>query len=241
MLQIPETLKKYASFLQSTRLPCNEISFEIEDTLPWESKLGGCPYLEDLKDYPLDTNEQPMIFLAQINFSEMPPLPDFPTEGILQFFIANDDLLGLDGDYTLRYYKKWRKENLVLENPYEEDYMDFAPFSQPGKIKFTPREMPITAECDRFIQQFPDDLPEQEELFNFCYAEGCRVGGYPNFVQNAPAYYDDGTCDVLLLQLDIDDTCGIMFGDAGNCNFFISKEDLKALDFSKAEYEWQCC
>lgn len=29
--------------------------------------------------------------------------------------------------------------------------------------------------------------------------------------------------------------------DAGNCNFFIKEEDLKNRDFSKVEYDWQCC
>ena len=37
------------------------------------------------------------------------------------------------------------------------------------------------------------------------------------------------------------DVCGIMFGDSGNCNFFISKEDLVKKDFSNVVYDWQCC
>lgn len=39
----------------------------------------------------------------------------------------------------------------------------------------------------------------------------------------------------------IDDTCGIMFGDSGNCTFLISKENLQKCDFSQVEYDWQCC
>lgn len=57
-------------------------------------------------------------------------------------------------------------------------------------------------------------------------------------MQEEPAYCEE--YNILLLQLDIDDTCGIMFGDSGNCNFFISEEDLKNRDFSKVEYDWQC-
>jgi len=65
--------------------------------------------------------------------------------------------------------------------------------------------------------------------------------GYPLFVQSAPAYYDDGEYDTVLLQLDCEDECGIIFGDAGNCYFLISKEDLKKRSFDNVEYGWQCC
>ncbi len=47
--------------------------------------------------------------------------------------------------------------------------------------------------------------------------------------------------NVLLLQLDIDDETGIMFGDSGNCTFLISREALQKCDFSEVEYDWQCC
>lgn len=46
---------------------------------------------------------------------------------------------------------------------------------------------------------------------------------------------------MLLLQLDVEDECGIMFGDSGNCVFLISKEDLKNRNFDNVQYEWQCC
>lgn len=39
--------------------------------------------------------------LAQINFSEVPQMKDFPTKGILQFFIDSDDLYGGDFDEPL--------------------------------------------------------------------------------------------------------------------------------------------
>ncbi len=68
-----------------------------------------------------------------------------------------------------------------------------------------------------------------------------KIGGYPLFVQQSPEYYDDGEYDTLLLQLDCEDECGIMFGDAGNCFFLISKEDLKNRRFDRVEYGWQCC
>ena len=37
------------------------------------------------------------------------------------------------------------------------------------------------------------------------------------------------------------DDSEIMWGDSGVCNFFISDEDLKALNFDRVLYNWDCC
>lgn len=95
-MKIPEKLKKYEKELISTEKPAVDITFKCKDTLPWESKCGGCPYLERAEDYPRDKDGKPMMFLAQINFDEMPSLEDFPEHGLLQFYIGDDDCFGLD-------------------------------------------------------------------------------------------------------------------------------------------------
>ena len=43
----------------------------------------------------------------------------------------------------------------------------------------------------------------------------------------------------LLFQLDSDD--GVMWGDCGVGNFFITDADLKRRDFSRVLYNWDCC
>jgi uncharacterized protein YwqG len=48
--------------------------------------------------YPLDSNGNPLALLAQFNFAEIPSLPNFPDKGILQFYIAADDLYGMNFD-----------------------------------------------------------------------------------------------------------------------------------------------
>lgn len=193
----------------------------------------------------MGANGRPMMFFAQINLEEMEPLPDFPTEGLLQFYVEDSELYGLEEACVVRYIPTYRKdtEGLVQENPYQEHYEDMEPFYKPGKISFSRKIEPIGTECEEFQKKFYDKVTEEEwnALYEFCDASGCKVGGYPYFVQNPLPYYEDGTADVLLLQLDIEDTCGIMFGDSGNCNFFISREDLRNRDFSNVEYDWQCC
>lgn len=52
--EVPELFKEYEEIIRKSIRKSNEITFSAEDTKPWESKLGGCPYLENLEEYPLD-------------------------------------------------------------------------------------------------------------------------------------------------------------------------------------------
>ncbi|STZ09024.1 Domain of uncharacterised function (DUF1963) [Moraxella caprae] len=65
---------------------------ENSPTTLFQSKVGGKPYLPIGMEYPKNRKTgNPLTLLAQINFAEMPPLPDYPTKGILQFFVDRDD------------------------------------------------------------------------------------------------------------------------------------------------------
>lgn len=245
MKGIPEILKPFEEFLKSTEKPAVSITFEKGKTLPWESKCGGCPYLESVEDYPRDTEGKPMMFLAQINFDDMPHLDGYPESGLMQFFIGDDDYLGLDSGCKVIYLPEYTKDasKLLAENPFEQDYLERAPYRREGRMKFTPNTMPIGTECAAFGDKFYKKVTDEEwdALYDVCYPQGCFVGGYPLFVQNSPEYYDSGEFDVVLLQLDCEDECGIMFGDAGSCVFLISKDDLEKRCFDNVQYEWQCC
>ena len=120
-------------------------------------------------------------------------------------------------------------------NPFHNQYKNYEPFDTNCRNILHERKMFISSDVEKFDEMFYDrlSLDEYDQLYDICHAEESRVGGYPMFVQNSPSYYDDGTVDILLLQLDVDGTSGLMFGDGGNCCFFISKQDLKNLDFSK--------
>lgn len=241
---LPEIIEKYRIELEATLKDTYEITFSLEETKPWESKLGGCPYLENLDDYPIGVNGRPMIFIAQINLEEMPPIEDFPEKGIIQFFVVDCELYGLDEKCKVRYIENFIKdeEKLVRDNPFHESYQYMEPFDRAGKMNFEHKQMIITSSVEEYNDIFFDKMTEEENdgLFDVCEGTGSRVGGYPYFLQGEPPCYSDGY-NVLLLQLDIDDECGIMFGDSGNCNFFISKEDLIKREFSNVVYDWQCC
>ena len=83
----------YRDSLLASARPCAAITLRPCETLtntltPWQSKLGGLPYLPHEADYPHDSQGRPLYLLAQINCAEVPPLPDFPHRGMLQFFIS---------------------------------------------------------------------------------------------------------------------------------------------------------
>ena len=244
-MKIPTNLKKYEEYLKSTEKAAVDIKFKCMETLPWDSKCGGCPYLEKEEDYPRDKNGDPMMFLAQINFDDMPPLEGFPEHGLLQFYFGDDDNFGLDSPCKVVYIPEYKKDEdaLLSENPFEDDYVGETPFYDEGKMKFKSTTMPISADCRAFRDKFFGNVTnsEMDKLCKICCAEGSHIGGYPLFVQCSLPCYDDGKIDVVLLQLDCDDECGIEFGDSGNCVFLISKEDLKARNFDNVVFDWQCC
>lgn len=45
-MELPVIIEKNSEKLEKTMKASNEIIFSLEDTKPWESKSGGCPYLE---------------------------------------------------------------------------------------------------------------------------------------------------------------------------------------------------
>lgn len=79
--------------------PAAEIDLLPGDSLlPWQSCIGGRPYFPQGVAYPHDAAGRPLQLLAQIHFAEMPPLPDYPRSGLLQFFIGCSDLWGMNLD-----------------------------------------------------------------------------------------------------------------------------------------------
>lgn len=94
---IQEILEKLK---QETGILYNKILLKHKICTRYHSKVGGAPYLPKGIEYPrVESGEKkgkPLRLLAQINFEEMPPLEDFPTKGILQFFILDDEMYGIE-------------------------------------------------------------------------------------------------------------------------------------------------
>ena len=243
MLELPEKLEHLRETITATLRSTNVLHYTATSTKPWESKLGGCPYLTSESDYPRDEYGEPMLFLAQINLSEMPPLPSFPTKGLLQFYIVNDEFYGLEQPCKVIYLEHYEtdEEKLLRENPYQRRIRKHLPFKKECRITFESTVMPPTTDEPLFAELRRElDREERKALTAFCEGSGSRVGGYPYFIQGPVWVYESGEKRILLLQLDCDDESGLMFGDGGNCQFLIAEEDLKNKDFSDVAYDWAC-
>ncbi len=229
------------------------------------SKFIGTPYFPKTMEYPKDSQNQPMILLAQLNFAETPPLENYPIEGILQFFIsANHDYFGSDMD-SYDYFGKLTNKNedvnykiiyhsVIIENlsQVETPIFNFEetnlPIDTEHEIKFTLEDeyAPISDWRHRsyFSKAEYDILYNDDDLLdkycNSITSLGHKIGGYANFTQEDPRSDEWGSDYILLFQMDsIGDH--IMWGDVGVANFFITEKDLKNKDFSHVFYTWDCC
>lgn len=264
--ELREFLSQYEQALQASIQPYVQIKFAPQPELtPWQSKLGGTPYLPLEELYPLDEDGQPLEFLAQLNFTEVPALPNFPTQGILQFYISgNHDLYGANfeqlsdrDNFRLVYFPEIinRKQALVQDFSFLPEFEN-SPFSGSAALRFTPKFAPVSVGDYRFeeylgfkVLDLGDQLG-QEYYETFGYGQGHRIGGYPGFTQEDPRSWQKSyrNYDCLLLQFDSDEVTAetgesvdLMWGDAGIANFFITSAALAKLDFSEVLFNWDCC
>ena len=83
-----------------------EFDTEITPTI-FDSKVGGLPYWDPEKTYPTDSNGKKMYLLAQINFDQDKATSPLPQGGMLQFFVGDDEMYGLDFNHPTE-QKDWR-------------------------------------------------------------------------------------------------------------------------------------
>jgi uncharacterized protein YwqG len=261
---LPSELDPYKELILSTKKEFVSIELQKKDNLSFiTSKVGGVGYLPLGTEYPRSKSGEYLALLAQINFSEMPPLENYPREGILQFYIAEDDY-GMDYDNLLEGDIKVIFHKTIEAHQSDFSFLDdfradsILPINPDIELKmnFTLDAIVISAEDFRFEKVFDknfydffDSLGENGEAlfenYQKIFGEALhKVGGYPYFTQEDPRYYVENNYQdytELLFQLDSDDAENeILWGDVGIGNFFIKPEDLKKRDFSKVLYTWDC-
>ena len=112
-LRFNEDIKKAVlDILEKNKKSMIKISLSDDKANLFQSKFGGIPYLPKNVGAPKNKENEQLTLLAQINIEELPKNNIYPMEeGILQFWILNDDVLGLDYDthlgdgYKVVYYK----------------------------------------------------------------------------------------------------------------------------------------
>lgn len=259
-LSVPRALLPHWPQIQATALPFAEITATpTEQPEITGSHFGYYPRLPIGYSYPVDAAGNYLYPLAQINLSQVPQLPGYPTSGYLQFYIGADDLMGIDFD-DMRSQKNSRvlffEESEV--QAYQEDFsflhevmnVEYPIVPKPRTLSFKLKNDYIGLNDIRY-QHGPLKIGEwtaehkeiENELEEFFYDEfscdGHKVGGYAYFTQYDPREHVAGTENyILLLQVDSDDD--ICWGDVGVANFFIHPDDLARKDFSKVLYSWDC-
>jgi len=258
---------------ETTSLPCLRVEMTGGPTGVFDSKFGGKPYLPPGFDYPVNTNphteHKPLKLLAQLNFGHLPRLPGFPTQGILQFYIANqedEDTFGLDLDnltqqsaFRVVYHSDViEDESRLLEPPPETHASYYFPLEKDSRIEVTMATQPMPSTDFRFDVAFMDayrqviptqaaasfDLPEAviehiDEVLRV-KSTGHRIGGYPFFTQTDPREDDETLRDHTVMLLQIDSDDEVCWGDVGVANFFITPDALARRDFSNVIYTWDC-
>ena len=264
-IDLPSELFNYKDRIKATIKPFIEIKAKSDNNLRlWQSKFSGFPYFPKGLQYPTDTKGQAMFLLAQINFSETPKLEMFPEKGILQFYISNgSDIYGAcfenparqNGFKVLFFPEVIEDDHLLIT---EFDFLpkpDMLPIENQSSLIFNLGYAPIPVVDYHFeptilnidskskyelFGKYKKVYEEYEKLF---HSEGHKLGGYPYFTQNDPREFETyrGEEYRLLFQMDTDDEAGIMWGDCGVANFFISEQDLENKNFSRVLYNWDCC
>ncbi|MBL7774465.1 MAG: DUF1963 domain-containing protein [Saprospiraceae bacterium] len=256
--QLPAALEPFREQLLATRLPfVRAIAQAARPTTWWESKVGGLPYLPKGTPYPTAPDGRPLFFLAQLNFADMPRLEPFPEQGILQFYIYDDDLYGMDFDdgenpdtFRVLFFPNPSEYAGELQADFPEftDY-DLLPHhpekSHPLRFELTEELAPPTDY--RFWQQFgagffqqfgEQEWEVQNETVRTLRSQGHKIGGYAYFTQDDPRRPDDPM--LLLFQLDSDELMDLMWGDMGVGHFFIREADLRNRNFRRVLYDWDC-
>ncbi|MFR3039846.1 YwqG family protein [Ruminococcus callidus] len=255
--------------LQKTAIPYMKL--QLTDTKPslFDSKVGGIGYVPRDAKIPEDSEGVQLRLLAQIDCAEI-TLEDFPHQGLLQFWILNDDVSGLNFDdntlqdtFRVLYFKEpdrtvTEKEICEKVQDSSSDEEDYFPVRGCYGLAFSAGVDTISSGDYRFencikklVRQDYSEKAESllENIDDFMdengkdWGGGHKIGGYPGFTQWDPRGEGDSH-DMLLFQLDSDchnSKDRVLWGDCGIGNFFINREKLKSCDFSDVIYNWDCC
>lgn len=220
--------------------------------------IGGQVWMPEGEEWPRSINDQPLQFLAQLDFASLPALPDFPTQGVLQFFIGPDDLYGASFDdlFDGAFRVIWRPDTagagaLRASPDAEEDYSPLSKQLRQFSRRLVPRPdnmlpSPYGAEVEAY-QPVIVDRPGFDSIASWMTEhvtadrEVHHVGGFLGTTQGdfrkGERY---ASLDRVLLQLWSERDGSMMWGDLGQGTFTISQADLLARRFDRVAFHWDC-
>ncbi|KAL7716854.1 YwqG family protein [Entamoeba marina] len=252
--------KILGEIISATTLPTIKFELTEDETNVFNSKIGGKPYLPKDFEYPTlrGGDNHPLVMYAQINFEEFEHIPDFPTTGILQFYIdACDDMYGMPDDYLdqegfrVIYHENITTDTNLLVDPPNVP-IDDVPFECCLKMKGKKIDTPMTSQDFRMktlIKKYSmkynvneaklhSFLVNSEQLANTMTG----IGGYCSSTQEDVRHQDSDSSNytVTLFTSDSATHEKVSWVDAGIANFAIEREQLTKKDFRKVMYFWDC-
>lgn len=141
-----------------------------------DSKLGGVPYWDNQRMYPVDSSGNQLMLLAQINLEQYDFGELLPMTGMLQFFTGLDDVFGVDVDERDRQdtfrvvyhetvnYDVTREEVMSLGYPtnLDEKMREYSPVSKEYALEISKAEVYMSERDYRFESLFREIAKEQQ-------------------------------------------------------------------------------
>jgi uncharacterized protein YwqG len=259
-------IDKLQARLDAAALPVVWVSLHLGASLDAAaSRVGGLPFADSLRrKWPArGEGRHPMLFLAQINFDEVPPLDGFPRQGLLQLFgriYDTGDLyqLSASSERVIRWFPN-PEGDLTL--PLPDSLLQLpkrAPLSQrvirqglgmqftPGIAHADPNNWPHVDAVPDTQRRMPENEEARQRLLawekdneNAALPQSDHwIGGHPSFVQNDARHEPRlRKLNRVLLHLSSDND-DIVLCDLGVLNVMISRKDLMNQDFEKAFCTW---
>ena len=212
-----ETLEKIIEGIKSeTSVPCMKLVLKDGTPSLTDSKLGGLPYIPHNENFPLDAQNRQLKLLAQINCQDIQGLQNFPSSGLLQFFVASNRLFGLNTaspteqtGFAVKYYETVdetvTEDEIKAKIAVSEDSAKpkFPLNGGPFKLEFEAGTDFISASDFRFeklliekadvfcpncgIKSLFDLSDEQQQMLSKAFSGGgSKIAGYPRFSQDDP-------------------------------------------------------
>ncbi len=275
-MNFPRSLRPYAAIIKATSKPAVLFRPERGSTDARQSKLGGRPYFP--WDYNADYHHQnypkagmrwtpwpkhpttgrELQLLLQINFAEVPPIDPFPTSGILQLFVDDEEWHDLGDSVRAVYHPDASKEAYDFSDVPTDDFR-----VSEAALVFEFEQEFITTSDFRFEETYAAPVFEGHSFYEFNRLHGGKLwspylsitslryrrdpdvgrgrnklGGYhysqnDNDPRTGLAEWQDS---VLLAQFQ--DYEELSWGDCGSAQFFIKTNDLKGQNFSGLLFHW---
>lgn len=270
--QLPEQFRPLIKTIESTLQTCVEFDREEKSHVHlWQSNLGMYPYFPLESEYPCSqVSNEPLQFLAQINFSEIPQLDGFPEKGIVQFYLnmkawdlgMDESLEHVQLNHRVLYFPEVNEDESLLKT--RETLRNFSEISEDeaqlwvdgSALAFNKAQQYMTFFDYRFapllfnrqevyVSSNYEDILHAYQHYQMPYTEDFQSEGGHRIGGYANYLHstDNRTefgIEDHLLLMQLDTDEGLEWCDSGIAQWYIHPDDLKQCDFSKVVFLWAC-